>query len=272
MNAERPPATASAAVRAISYPGATSPYTRPSAASAHSPIANTAGSDVRHSSSTAIPPRSPSARPHSRASSSRGRTPAEKTTRSTASEDPSERAIPLTAPLPSTVTSRVPTPVRTVSPRPSTVRSRAAPPPSSTWTGMSRGANSTTWVASPSPFSAPAASRPNSPPPTTAPVAAPFAYASIARRSSIVRYTKQPRASLPGTGGTYGYEPVASTSVSYGNTAPDRAVTVRPARSTAVAGSPTRSSMPCRAMKSGSTRERSSGPRPSKYELSRTRS
>lgn len=152
------------------------------------------------------------------------------------------------------------------------VRSSAAPPPSSTWTGISRGANSTTWVDSPSPFSAPAASRPSSPPPTTAPVAAPFAYSSIASRSSMVRYTKQPRASFPGTGGTKGYEPVASTSVSYGNTAPDRAVTVRPARSTPVAGSPTYSSKPCRSMKPRFTRERSSGLRPSKYEVRRTRS
>lgn len=42
MNAARPPAIASAAGSAVSYPGATSPYTRPSDASAISPPPATA--------------------------------------------------------------------------------------------------------------------------------------------------------------------------------------------------------------------------------------
>ncbi len=187
MNAPSSPAITAAAVCAISYPGATRPYTRPSEASAHSPIAKTAGSEVRHASSTMMPPRCPTARPQSRASWSRGLTPAEKTTRSVARDEPSESDMPFTEPSSPAVTSWVPTPVWTVRPMFSMVRSSAAPPPSSTWTGISRGANSTTCVSRPSPFSAPAASRPSRPPPTTAPVVAVFAYSSIASRSSIVR-------------------------------------------------------------------------------------
>ena len=55
----------------------------PAAGRAHSPIAKTCGSEVRHCSSTSTPPRSADrpARPP-RASSSRGRMPAEKTTTS----------------------------------------------------------------------------------------------------------------------------------------------------------------------------------------------
>lgn len=93
--------------------------------------------------------------------------------------------MPSTARSP--VISWVPTPVWTDRPMFSMVRSRAAPPPASTWAGISRGANSTMWVASPSPWSAPAASRPSSPPPTTAPVVAVRAYSSMASRSSMVR-------------------------------------------------------------------------------------
>lgn len=182
-------AIVAAAVSACSYPGATSPYTRPSAASAHSPIANTRSSvTVRHCSSTLMPPRSPTARPQSRASWSRGRTPALNTTRSVASSEPSDSFMPVTAPVASSTTiSWVPTPVWTDRPISSMVRSSAAPPPSSTWTGIRRGANSTMCEVSPSPLSAPAASSPSSPPPTTAPVVAVFAYASMASRSSIVR-------------------------------------------------------------------------------------
>ncbi|CAM5707956.1 hypothetical protein SGLAM104S_03799 [Streptomyces glaucescens] len=82
----------------------------------------------------------------------------------------------------------MPTPVCTDRPMSSMVRSSAAPPPSSTCTGISRGANSTMCVSTPRPFSAPAASSPSRPPPTTAPeVARLFAYSSMASRSSMVR-------------------------------------------------------------------------------------
>ena len=59
--------------------------------------------------------------------------------------------------------------VRTVTPSFSISRRSASPPPSSTWSGISRGANSTTVVSTPIAVSAPAASRPSRPPPTTAP-------------------------------------------------------------------------------------------------------
>ena len=134
-----------------------------------------------------MPPRSPTGSPHSRASWSRGRTPAEKTTRSVSSSESSDSLMPTTAPFPPVTTSWVPTPVCTSTPSPATIRRSASPPPSSTWTGISRGANSTTWVVSPRPLSAPAASRPSSPPPTTAPVRDPAAYSSMAWTSSMVR-------------------------------------------------------------------------------------
>ncbi|CAM5246113.1 hypothetical protein STANM309S_02090 [Streptomyces tanashiensis] len=105
---------------------------------------------------------------------------------SVASSEPSDSFMPVTAPS-AVTTSCVPVPVWTVRPIRSIVRSRAAPPPSSTCTGIRRGANSTTCVSSPRPLSAPAASSPSRPPPTTAPVVAVFAYSSIASRSSIVR-------------------------------------------------------------------------------------
>ena len=64
---------------------------------------------------------------------------------------------------------RMPRASRTSTPIPSMIRRSASPPPSSTCSAISRGANSTTVVAAPSPTSAPAASRPSRPPPTTAP-------------------------------------------------------------------------------------------------------
>lgn len=107
---------------------------------------------------------------------------------SVASSEPSDSFMPVTAPESSTTISWVPTPVWTLSPMSSMVRSSAAPPPSSTCTGISRGANSTMCDVSPRPFSAPAASRPSRPPPTTAPVfALLLAYSSMASRSSMVR-------------------------------------------------------------------------------------
>jgi len=109
--------------------------------------------------------------------------------------------------------------VRTVTPSPAMIRRSASPPPSSTCNGISRGANSTTVVSTPSAVSAPAASRPSRPPPITAPRTG---RSSLARRSStkprraatssIVRYTKHPGMSAPLTGGTAGYDPVARTS------------------------------------------------------------
>ncbi len=50
-----------------------------------------AGSEVRHASSITMPPRSPSASPAARANSSRGRIPAENTTRSVSSSLPSAK-------------------------------------------------------------------------------------------------------------------------------------------------------------------------------------
>jgi hypothetical protein len=77
---------------------------------------------------------------------------------------------------------------------------------------------------------------------------------------------------LPGTGGTNGYEPVASTSVSYARVRPAREVTVRAAVSMRSAGSSRCSSIPCRSMKPSSTIDKSSGVFPEKYEVRRTRS
>ena len=59
-----------------------------------------------------------------------------------------------------------------------------------------------------------AASRPNNPPPITAPVFAFFTYAFIASRSSKVRYTNTPVFSTPGNGGTNAEDPVATTKIS----------------------------------------------------------
>ena len=65
----------------------------------------------------------------------------------------------------------VPAPVCTCTPRLLMRLLSTAPPPSSTWSGMRRGANSTTCGVRPSRRRALAASRPSSPPPTTRPFA-----------------------------------------------------------------------------------------------------
>ncbi len=152
-----------------------------------------------------MPPRSASSSPHSRASSSRGRIPAENTSTEASIVDPSDSC---TDSVPSAAFSMacVDTLVCTVNPRSVTSRVSRAPPPSSTCRCMSRGLSSTTCGANPMSRSALAASNPSSPPPITTP-AEPgdlSAVALIASRSSMVRYTKQPSASPPGTGGTNG--------------------------------------------------------------------
>ena len=192
---------------------------------AHSPIAHTCGSEVRQRSSTSTPPRSATSSPAARASASRGRMPAEKTTTCASTGSSSLSASPVTRPS-SPSTSWVIAPVWMVSPSRSMWRLRVAPPPSSTCTAIRRGAISTTWVFRPSWARALAASRPSSPPPITAPTVAPAAASRIASRSSIVRYTKQPSRSCPGTGGTNGAAPVASTSSSYAITSPSLSSTV----------------------------------------------
>ena len=115
-----------------------------------------------------MPPRSPTSRPASRASSSRGRTPVAKITTSTSMEEPSLKTIFSTAIRP--LMAEVAVPTRTSTSMASMRRLSDSPPPSSTWRGISLGANSTTVVSAPSFFSAPAASRPNRPPPMTAPL------------------------------------------------------------------------------------------------------
>ena len=127
----------------------------------------------------------PASSPAARASASRGRMPAEKTTRSRSSGSASRRASPVTRSSPRIRS--VTAPVCTVSPSPSTCRASVAPPASSTCTAISRGAISTTCVSRPRPRRALAASRPSSPPPITAPVRAPCAASRIASRSSMVR-------------------------------------------------------------------------------------
>ncbi|VWC02957.1 hypothetical protein BSE24067_04969 [Burkholderia seminalis] len=185
---------------------------------------------VRHASSIAMPPRGPVSSPHARASSSRARMPAENTIMSASRCVPSANAIRCAPSSPSTISS-VFLPVCTVTPSASIFARSIRPPPSSTCTAISRGANSTTWVSSPMSRSAFAHSRPSSPPPITTPRFACAPHACIASRSSIVRYTKQPARSRPGTGGTNGREPVASTSLSYASVSPDASVTVCAARS-----------------------------------------
>ena len=119
------------------------------------------GSLVRQPSSTTTPPRSPTARPASRASWSRGRTPAEKTTTSRSSSVPLARVAssrPASRRIEATEVPRC-----TVTLRSSIISRSRAPPPSSTCSGMSRGAISTTCGDMPSRRSARAASRPSRP-------------------------------------------------------------------------------------------------------------
>ena len=77
---------------------------------AHSPMAYTPGALVASVSSTTMPPRSPTPMPAARASSSRGRMPADTTTMSNG-RSASLVARPVTAGSPST--SRVPQPTCT---------------------------------------------------------------------------------------------------------------------------------------------------------------
>ena len=92
---------------------------------------------------------------------------------------------PVTASPPSI--SSVRTPVWTFTPSFSMCRTSVAPAAPSSWTGISRGAISTTLVCRPSWTSALAASSPSSPPPMTTPLVAVRLAALIASRSSMVR-------------------------------------------------------------------------------------
>jgi len=183
-NVACPPRRRSTTTSAMAYPGATRPRVRPPM-HATSPTAQTAGSSVRQASSTTTPPRSPVARPASRARASRGRTPVAKTTTSTSRWVPSAKSIRLTWPVCEALSRDVAVDVRTSMPRFVMRRRRASPPPSSTWSAMRRGANSTTVDGTPSACRAPAASRPSRPPPTTAP--------RTVRPSSRERSSTQPR-------------------------------------------------------------------------------
>ena len=156
-----------------------------------------------------MPPRSPIAGPR-RPSWSRGRIPAAITTMPASIRSSGASWRPVT-PSPSMRTDCTPTPVRTRTSSASIWRCRMLLPLWSSCTGIRRGAISTTVVSRPSRRNALAASKPSSPPPTTAPARQPAARCAIASRSSSVRYTKTPAASTPGMGGTNGVEPVAST-------------------------------------------------------------
>ena len=164
-----PPRKRSTTTSAMSLPGAISPAHTPSK-EAHSPIAQMSGSEVWQLSPTTIPPRSPTARPASRPMRSRGRMPVENTTTSAGISLPSvSSAVPI-APSSAGRNAVAPTPVRTSMPLSSMSRRSISPPPSSSWTAMSRSANSTTVASAPRPCRAAAASRPSTPPPTTTPL------------------------------------------------------------------------------------------------------
>ena len=94
-----------------------------------------------------MPPRSPTSRPASRPSWSRGRMPAANTTMSASRSSPSANESPATRPSSVVRTAAAAAPVRTSRPSASTWRRRARPPPSSSCTAIRRGANSTTVVA-----------------------------------------------------------------------------------------------------------------------------
>ena len=186
---------------------------------AHSPIAKTCGSEVRQllvdDDAAALGRRRGRA---ARASSSRGRMPA---------ENDHDLDVELRPPSANASAGRPCRRRRAISlghragvdahaEVARSCRRSVAPPASSTCPGISRGANSTTWVSRPSCDSALAASRPSRPPPMTAPPVAvragrrgsPRGPRWCGRRSSR-------RGRRPATGGTNGAEPVASTSASY---------------------------------------------------------
>ncbi len=124
---------------------------------------------MRQASSITMPPRSPTARPAARASSSRGRMPAENTIRSVSSSLPSAKRMRCACAR--AVDDLDACSCRCGYPRPArAMRARSTrPPTSSICTAISRGANSTTWVSSPRSLSALAASSPSRPPPMTTP-------------------------------------------------------------------------------------------------------
>ncbi len=110
------------------------------------------GRSVRQRSSTTMPPRSPTGSPAARASSSRGRIPAEKTRRSRSAARRRRRSA-APGPRPSSSSrariSLVDVAVWTSTPSSSMRRRRTAPPISSTCSAMRRGANSITCVFEP---------------------------------------------------------------------------------------------------------------------------
>ena len=226
-------------------------------------MAYTSWSLVRQALSMAMPPRGPTASRHCRASSSRGRIPAEKTTMSASRCDPSANTMRWRARAPSVICC-VLRPVCTCTPRRSIWACSTRPPPSSTCTAIRRGANSTTWVSRPMSRRALAHSSPSRPPPITTPERALAPAACMASRSSMVRYTKQCGRSRPGTWGTKGLEPVASTSLSYGTTSPSCVVTVLVRRSMLAARVASRSEKPVRSKKPGSTSDSSAADLPLK--------
>ena len=142
-----------------------------------------------------------------------GRMPAEKTTTSASTGSASRSASPVTRPS-SPSTSWVAAPVWTVRPSASTCRARVAPPASSTCTGISRGAISTTWVSRPRLGQRVGGLEAEQP-------AADHGAGRRARRGRPDRLEVLDGAvdeaagrSWPGTGGTNGAAPVASTSSS----------------------------------------------------------
>ena len=133
-----------------------------------------------------IPPRSPNSRPLWRASSSRGRIPAENRMISVSSSAPSPNFMTWLAFAPSSIDD-VAFWVCTFTPRSSILERNTRPPRSSICTAIRRGANSTTWVSRFRSRRAFAASSPSKPPPITTPVFAFRLAARMASRSSMVR-------------------------------------------------------------------------------------
>ena len=114
-----------------------------------------------------IPPLSAIASSQSRANLSLGLIPVENTIKSTSNELPSANCI--TLPSDVSIISRVFLLVCTLTPISSILRRNCSPPNASSCSAISTGANSITCVSIPKFLTAPAASSPNNPPPTTAP-------------------------------------------------------------------------------------------------------